>query len=241
MSNALQRGASLAGLLILIASLQLAVSLAGTLACLIAAAALGAAGVLLWLHFDMPHRRTWLVSLIFAATIFVSTAIVQAGVSDSGWRWFAPAIAFAAAIVTATLRIRDRARCSLCNRRLKLQTVTFRCPRCSMLVCDERCWDFDHRRCVMCLENRVPVLPIQDSWWSRIAGPRATNGRCQVCLATAEQADLRACGKCRRLQCRDCWDFTNGECTRCAATLSELPVSLREMVAETEMSRQPSV
>ena len=49
MSNVLQRGASIAGLLILVASLHLAASLAGTLACLIAAAALGAVGVLLWL------------------------------------------------------------------------------------------------------------------------------------------------------------------------------------------------
>ena len=239
MNGRLERSASIVGLLVLTASFHLVASLAGDVGCLLGAAVLATAASLLWLHFDMPHRRPWMVSLLFAATILLSTLLLQLGAGNSFWRWLAPPIAFACSYLSVMLRIRDRARCSLCNRRLKLQAVTFRCPRCSLLVCDERCWDFEHRRCAMCLENRVPVLPIQDSWWNRVAGPRYPHGRCQVCLASAEQADLRPCGKCRRLQCRDCWDFSNGECTRCGAPLSELPVSLREMVAETAGEAQP--
>ena len=239
MNGKLERNASVAGLLVLVASLHLAISLAGDIASLLGAIALAVVGTLLWLHFDLPHRHSWVVSLLVTVSILFSTAVLAVGAAGDLWRWLALPLAFASSFITLLLLIRDRARCNLCNQRLKLQAVTFRCPRCSMLVCDERCWDFEHRRCAMCLEIRVPVLPIQDSWWNRITGPRATNGRCQVCLASSEQSDLRPCGKCRRLQCRDCWDFRNGECARCGATLAELPVSLREMVAETEAERQP--
>jgi hypothetical protein len=239
MSGKLERSASVVGLLVLIASLHLAISLAGDIASLLGSAVLAVVGTLLWLHFELPHRRSWAVSLLLSSAILASAVVLAFGSGNDFWRWLALPVAFTSSFITLLLLIRDRARCNLCNQRLKLQAVTFRCPRCTMLVCDERCWNFEHRRCAMCLENRVPVLPIQDSWWNRIAGSRSPNGRCQVCLASSEQADLRPCGKCRRLQCRDCWDFRNGECARCDATLAELPVSLREMVAETEGERQP--
>ena len=77
----------------------------------------------------------------------------------------------------------------------------------------------------------MPVLPIETGWWTRVAGPRMTQGRCQVCQVAADQADLRACPRCRRPQCRDCWDFRNGECARCDAALTDLPASLGEIVA----------
>jgi hypothetical protein len=214
------------------ASLHFVAALAGITACLMGAAVLGMLGSLLWVQFSLPHRLVWRVPAIFAMAMLASTLVLQAGFGNQLWRWVAPLLAGSTSMATLMIQSRDRVRCTLCNQRLKLQTVTFRCPRCSMLVCDERCWDFEHRRCAMCLENRVPVLPIQDSWWNRVAGPPAASGRCQICMASAERADLRPCAKCRRLQCRDCWDFSNGECVRCSAALPDLPVSLRETVAE---------
>ena len=230
---ALERAAMLAGLLLLTASLQFGFALAGGAPALVAALLLGAAATLGWVQFGLPHGRLWLVALVLGTTVLASTAVVELAFHPSFAAWFAPLLAAGAAAGTLALRVRDKARCNLCNRRLKLQAVTFRCPRCSMLVCDESCWNFEHRRCSMCLENRVPVLPSGDSWWNRVSGPRSLQGRCQVCLAAGEQADLRQCTRCRRLQCRDCWDFSNGECTRCGQQLPELPDSLRAVVAET--------
>ena len=234
MNSSLERFALITGLLVMAASLHFIVSLAGDAACLSGAAVLGAVGTFLWVRFDLPHLHVWSVAAIFAATMLAGTLVLQAGFGNEFWRWPAPLLAGCASAATLALQTRDRIRCTLCNRRLKLQAVTFRCPRCAMLVCDERCWDFEQRRCEMCLENRVPVLPMQDSWWNRITGPRATHGRCQICMASAEQSDLRPCAKCRRLQCRECWDFSNGECVRCGAALPELPTSLREIVTETQ-------
>jgi len=219
-------------------SVHFGMGLAGNVAALLGAVLLGSAGTLLWVHFDLPHRHSWLPPLVLAVTILVSTLVLELGFRYSFWQLLSPLLAGGASTLTIALRIRDRQRCNLCNRRLKLQSVTFRCPRCSMLVCDENCWNFEHRRCEMCLENRVPVLPVQDSWWSRVTGPRSMNGRCQICLASGDQGDLRPCVTCRRLQCRVCWDFNNGECARCGATLPELPSSLRTMVAEADGREQ---
>jgi hypothetical protein len=79
----------------------------------------------------------------------------------------------------------------------------------------------------------VPVLPTGDKWWTKVAGPRSGHGRCQICLGSAEQMDLRICPHCRRPQCRDCWDFSNGECQRCGTALPDLPASLTMTVAQT--------
>ncbi len=230
----LQRVALLAGLLLLVVSLQFGFGVAGDIPALVGALLLGCGGTLLWLHFGLPFGRVWLLATILGLAVLASTVTLELLLHASFAGWFAPLFAASAAAGTAALKIHDRARCALCNRRLKMQAVVFRCPRCSMLVCDESCWSFEHRRCRMCLENRVPVLPMADSWWNRVTGPRSPNGRCQVCLASGEQADLRGCARCRRLQCRDCWDFSNGECTRCGEHLPELPEALSTVVAELE-------
>jgi hypothetical protein len=52
-------------------------------------------------------------------------------------------------------------------------------------------------------------------------------GRCQICMATPDKADLRCCGHCGRPQCRDCWDQANGQCSRCHWTIPDLPENLR--------------
>jgi len=116
-------------------------------------------------------------------------------------------------------------RCSLCNRRLG--EVALDCPRCRMVVCDQGCWVFEHCRCRLCEDNRVPVLPPDGRWWDQRFGLRMRQGRCLLCLAEAADADLRACGHCGRAQCRPCWDAGNGQCSRCKWIVEGLPEALR--------------
>ena len=235
MKSSFERFTLLAGLLILVASAQFVCGIGGGLVALPAALALGIVATLLWFHFDLPAARAWLAPLLLAGVVLLSTAVLEFGFRPDFAAWFAFLLAGAGSGATVALLLRNRARCNLCNRRLSSQALVFRCPRCTQQVCEETCWSFDHRRCALCLEQRVPVLPIETGWWNRVAGPRATQGRCQVCLAAAGQGpegpDLRACPRCRRPQCRDCWDFRNGECARCNAALPDLPASLGEMIA----------
>jgi hypothetical protein len=138
----------------------------------------------------------------------------------------APLVAFAGAGLRAAIRRAASRRCGLCNRRLD-RTVHFTCPRCGLVVCDQECWDFDHCRCRLCEQNKVPIFTVDGRWWDKQLGPRVTYGRCQLCLAESQPADLRACPKCGRPQCRACWDSANGQCTRCRWLLADLPPQLR--------------
>jgi hypothetical protein len=74
-------------------------------------------------------------------------------------------------------------------------------------------------------------LPVDDRWWDKHTGPRATFGRCQVCMSAAGEVDLRPCRRCLRPQCRRCWDEMNGQCTRCKWIIEDLPASLKPYVA----------
>ena len=197
---------------------------------LCSALVLGAGVMWLWLHFNLPAERAGLPPLLLSGVVFSATLAIELALRPNFVEWFAVVPAALGSGTTVALSLRARERCNLCNRRLRYQAVTFRCPRCSMKVCDETCWNFEHRRCELCLEHRVPVLPQAESWWSRATGPRATQGRCLIRLASAAQADLRPCPNCRRTQCRSCWDFNNGECSRCGTALPDLPVSFGAVV-----------
>lgn len=236
MNGGLDRAVRVAGVLILVASLAFVASLLGAVPALIAAPLLSAGALWLWLHFELPSRPAWYPPVALALAVVVATVTIEYAIRRDFATWFAPLAAALAASLTFWFLERSRAQCTLCGRRLGSQAVVFRCPRCMMQVCDETCWNFDHRRCQLCLEQRVPVLPVQDSWWMRTTGPRSLQGRCQVCLGAADQLDLRACPHCRRLQCRDCWDFGNGECARCHHNLPDLPPALTMAVAETAES-----
>jgi len=126
-------------------------------------------------------------------------------------------------------RERDARRCELCNDRLA-GAISFTCPRCGLPVCEARCWDFERVRCRLCVQNRVPALPIEAEWWERNIGPQARRGRCQLCQSSAEEADLRSCPKCGRPQCRECWDDANGSCSRCGWSCPALPDGLKQFV-----------
>ena len=242
MNRWLERSALLSGVLILVASLQFGANLLGTnmlggtllgaLPALLVALGLGVGATLLWVHFQLTERRAWLPPLILSLTVVGAVLVVQYGLQRSFSLWFSPALTLAGSGATMAVLLRSRARCNLCNRRLRSQSVVFRCPRCGMDVCDETCWNFEHRRCQLCLEQRVPILSESESWWTRVTGPRARHGRCLLCLGSPEQVDLRACPNCRRTQCRSCWDFNNAECSRCGRSLPELPASLTMAVAK---------
>ena len=139
----------------------------------------------------------------------------------------APALALAAAGLVVLARWGSYDRCALCPRRLGTG-VWFRCPRCGLKVCDHECWDFDNIRCRLCQQNRVPIPNFTDSrWLNDRLGPRVAHGRCQLCLAACSDADLRACPKCGRPQCRDCWDASNGRCSHCRWLVDGLPERLK--------------
>jgi hypothetical protein len=150
-------------------------------------------------------------------------------VRDNAALALAPLAAFAGAGLRVALRRASSRRCGLCSRRLD-RTVYFTCPRCGLTVCDQDCWDFDHCRCRLCEQNKVPILTPDGRWWDKHLGPRVTYGRCHLCLTGSKEADLRACPKCGRSQCRSCWDSANGQCARCRWVLTDLPPQLRPYV-----------
>lgn len=222
----------LAGVFVLLGSLQFVACLGGAALALPAAFLLSLAATWIWLHFELPIGAIWVPPAVSAAAVLLSVALVEITFRTDFAEWFA----FVPAVLGSTLMlvflVRARARCGLCHRSLASQDVVFTCPRCTMTVCDETCWSFEHRRCQLCLQHRVSLLPPQDSWWLRVAGPRFRHDRCQICHGTADALDLRSCPNCRRAQCRDCWDFNNGECSRCGTALPELPASLTMTVPQ---------
>ncbi len=232
MNRALERFALMSGVIILMISLQFGACLLGAPVALVAALLLSVAVTLLWVHFELSEGKLWLPPLVVTLTSLCAVLVVEFSLRRGFAVWFCPLLALIGSAVTTAVLQRSRARCNLCNRRLATQALVFHCPRCSQEVCEETCWSFEHRRCQLCLEQRVPVLPSAEGWWARTTGPRSRHGRCQICLGSPEQVDLRACPHCRRVQCRDCWDFNNGECSRCATPLPELPASLTMTVAK---------
>ena len=230
MKSTFERSALLAGLLVLTGSLQFAFGIAGAPFALGGALLLGIGITLLWLQLDLPSSRLWLPPLLLSSVVLLVSLILELAFRSSFAEWFSAFATAGGSGATMALVLSRRTRCNLCNRRLGGSDLTFRCPRCTQTVCEQTCWNFEHRRCQLCLEQRVSILPLESSWWTRVAGPRMALGRCQVCQAAADQADLRACPKCRRPQCRDCWDFGNGECGRCGAALPDLPPALGSVI-----------
>lgn len=230
--NALERSTLLAGLIVFMASLQFGTNLLGAGIASLAAIVLGAICTLIWVHFDLPHRQIWIPPVSLGAASLLAVGIAALVRPISTLFVLVPILVAGSSFATLAFLTWDRPRCGLCSRRLRTQSVVFQCPRCKLEVCEESCWSFEHRRCHLCLEQRVPILPMQERWWSRVTGPPSEVGRCQVCLAAAQRAALRCCPKCRRLQCQDCWDFHNGSCTRCGESLPDLPSALTESIAK---------
>lgn len=176
--------------------------------------------------FDVDLPRNWL-RVVFSAG--ASAAGVGSGFA-SGNRaleaWWAPAAAALVALIWWSVSSGMGQRCHLCNRWLRRRVVSFECPRCGFVVC-EQCWEFDHLRCRLCEQNHVPAFSPDARWWDQHMGARVNHGRCQICLTTSDKVDLRGCGRCGRTQCRECWDTLNGQCSRCNWVIDDLPEALR--------------
>jgi hypothetical protein len=211
-----------------LALLQLVAGLVNLWAAIVCGALLAPLGFGLLLFFEVDLENKWILGTEPAAASLVSTAILYLGsVRGTDLRlWFAPLAALAASGVILGIRAMRSERCGLCNHRLG-RGVAFPCPRCGLVVCEQNCWVFEQSRCRLCEQNRVPAFPPDGRWWDRQFGPRSPHGRCLICMTAADQADLRACGKCGRPQCRDCWDYANGQCSRCQWTVADLPEPLR--------------
>jgi hypothetical protein len=182
--------------------------------------------------FQIHLERWWAPAVCVTMSSFAGTITGSLGKPQRvPWAWLlAPAIAGATAAVVALVAKKASRRCTLCKRRLGWG-VSFECPRCGMVVCDGECWEFEHLRCRLCEENRVTIFSPGEYWWTKQLGERKPYGKCQLCGGKAEERDLRACVKCGRAQCTECWDYANGECRRCHWVVADLPPQLKALMA----------
>jgi len=198
------------------------------------AAAVGGLAVFLLRVFEAELPNPWLALIPSAvASLLGVTVWSLAQPRLDRLYWLGPMLA---AVVTAAIvwwQNRDARRCGLCNCRLAGK-ISFVCPRCNLEVCETRCWDFEKLRCRLCVQNAVPLFPPSRQWWDRNVGPGVTAGRCQVCQAGPEEAELRACPRCGRPQCIECWDDANGLCARCGWRVQALPESLRKFLVDAQ-------
>lgn len=210
----------------LLALLQLVASLTNFAVGAVGGAAIGFCSAWLLNFFDIELSSAWMgVALpTLSSSAGVAAIFFPRGAKDA-LLWVAPLLALVVSAGVVGLRQVRSKRCALCERRLR-GGVAFECPRCCLVVCDS-CWVFERIRCRLCYQNHVPILPPDARWWDKRFGPRTTQGRCQVCMATAQEVDLRPCGKCGRPQCRDCWDNENGQCSRCKWIVDDLPLRLQ--------------
>ena len=203
--------------------------------CLVAMLAFG-----IFRFFEVEFASEWVTPAVGVGSSLAAIVILYFAATNGKdvAFWFAPlAAAATSGIVVAVGRMSSR-RCGLCNRRIG-GGVAFNCPRCGLMVCEQECWAFEQCRCRLCEQNRVPVFSPDGRWWDKHLGPRSTYGRCQICQATAEETDLRVCGKCGRPQCRECWDFANGQCSRCHWIVDDLPEQLRPFLAGAPPPERP--
>lgn len=212
-------------------SVQFLGALAGPIPACLAGLILGLLATYAARFFSLLERPVWLLPILLGSCSLFGLLLALLVHSFAPLAWFAVPLATLSGGMIVLLQTMSRRRCGLCTRRLSPTALTFTCPRCALVVCDESCWSFEHRRCQLCVEHRVPLLSDQKQWWDRVLGPSSNQGRCQVCMAACDQSDLRPCGRCRRLQCRACWDNLNGECARCGWTIPDLPPSLRQITS----------
>ena len=225
----LNRLGTLFGFAVLWVSVQFFGELGGPIAAFVAAILIGILGCLAARFFSILDRPAWLLPVVLGCSSLLGLGVAFLEHPFAPLEWLAAPLCLLVTSAIVLLQTLSRKRCGLCNRRLSLSALAFRCPRCALIVCEESCWSFEDRRCQLCVEHRVPLLSDQKQWWDRSLGPPALQGRCQHCMASSEKADLRSCGRCRRPQCRDCWDNLNGECTRCGWTVPGLPESLQRI------------
>lgn len=165
-----------------------------------------------------------------SSTAGLLLAVVGAEVQITRMTWLAPLIAAMLAAIPALVGALRRARCPLCHAQLH-GLLAFACPRCHLKVC-ENCWQFERGRCKLCEANQVALFPQDLAWWQERFNRQAREGRCALCLRTADwEVAHWACDGCGHSQCRLCWDDNNGQCSCCGWTVQGLPEDVGEFVA----------
>jgi hypothetical protein len=144
--------------------------------------------------------------------------------------WAAPLFAaLSPGVLALSIRLRGSS-CQICHARLR-RLLFFSCPRCHLVAC-ENCWQFERGRCRLCDANQIPLFPLEFSWWQEHFGSQVLGERCALCLRAADGRIAHwACGSCGHSQCRSCWDDNNGQCSRCAWTIPDLPAEVSEYIA----------
>src|SRR5262245_47573802 len=154
--------------------------LGGTIWAIAGGALTAALFLLLSKFFELNLRPPWtqFVLPVGASLAAVLVAFIARSISDP-LEWWAPAAAGAVSCSWFVYQTTTRHRCALCNRRLGSSALAFECPRCSLVVCADACWDSEHLRCRLCEQNHVAILSAEPRWWDRQLGPRVSQGRCQ--------------------------------------------------------------
>jgi len=216
----------------LLASVQLVVTLLDPRLAIACGVAIGLLVFGLCRLFNIEFEHRWAPIPLAVLSSASGLVVVMVGRAESMGRliWYAPAAALLVTVVVVLLQ-RTVPRCALCNRPLR-GGLSFECPRCGLRVCEWGCWEFEYSRCRLCMQSRVPIFTPDARWWEQQLGVRVDSGRCKLCLAQAEETDLRSCPTCGRPQCRDCWDYTNGTCSHCDWRIPDLPPLLASYVSD---------
>ena len=209
---------------LVLALLQLIAALYGPAPGVLLAMGVGIASCLVPRYLSVGLERWWAITLLAASSSACGIVLPMFAERTQWGMLLFPAIAGSLACIIALARSGGAPRCASCNRAMK--DTSFECPRCGQTVCDQSCWNFQSSRCRACEQNKVPILGGPPAWWERNLGRRIPKGKCQLCPAPAEEADLRACQQCARPYCRNCWDASTGQCVHCLWTVPELPARL---------------
>ena len=212
-----------------VALVQFAVALVHPVLALVCAVGLGVLSLALLRWFRAEFRWWWSAVALVGAGSLAGIMLRYLGHPENSplVLWLAPVVASCTAAMAILGSRLTSNRCPLCRRRIGSGT-TYGCPRCGLQVCEE-CWTFQTYRCRLCEQNNVPIFSMDARWWDTNFGPPVKSGLCQLCHTPASRVELRACGKCGRPQCRDCWDYANGRCTNCRWLVRDLPKQLTEL------------
>lgn len=167
---------------------------------------------------------------VLASALGLAMAIVGAGIAHPPTIWLAPLLAGLPLAIFAIAAALRTARCEICHARLR-GLLSFSCPRCHLVTC-ENCWQFERGRCSVCETNQVALFPLDHAWWQERFGAQAREGKCALCLRTADWSVAHwPCGSCGHTQCRLCWDDNNGQCSRCGWVVPGIATELSEFAA----------
>lgn len=211
--------------------LQLVAAMFHPIAAIACAVGIGCLSLVLVRYFRQEFEQWWSsVGLVTIASLFGVLTRYFGNPQTVSWvLWLAPVVACSTAEVLILGKGSRSRRCALCRKRTSAGG-SFKCPRCSLRVCED-CWNFQSYRCRLCEQNKVPIFGSEAVWWNKQFDLPVPSGRCRLCLAPAAETELRACGGCGRLQCRGCWDYTNGRCAHCNWIVADLPPQLRQLHA----------